>query len=80
MLRDIKIGLGLEQPSTMDRVVEGSGMGSRSSSSTVDRFKQALGLQEKSELQELQESLCPALTYEQVRARPTPPFLPAQTP
>jgi len=67
VLRDIQVSLGLQQPgaSQLDRARDDTG---GRGTSAVDRIKQRLGLQEKSEFQELQESMCPKLTYEQVNA------------
>mmetsp|Transcript_11451 Transcript_11451/g.29774 ORF Transcript_11451/g.29774 Transcript_11451/m.29774 type:complete len:229 (+) Transcript_11451:62-748(+) len=66
MLQQIKATFGTSsEPTHMPRAAE---VGGFRQTTALDRVKQRLGLQEKSELQELQESMCPALTYEQVCA------------
>mmetsp|Transcript_11450 Transcript_11450/g.29772 ORF Transcript_11450/g.29772 Transcript_11450/m.29772 type:complete len:195 (+) Transcript_11450:62-646(+) len=63
MLQQIKATFGTSsEPTHMPRAAE---VGGFRQTTALDRVKQRLGLQEKSELQELQESMCPALTYEQ---------------
>lgn len=65
MLRDIKVKMGLHEPPTpMQRATE-----SVRSNPTLDRLKTRLGLQEKTDLQEIQDAMCPSLTYEQVCTR-----------
>lgn len=69
MLNQIKATFGTSnEPTQLQRAAEASGF---RQTTALDRVKQRLGLQEKTELQEMQESMCPALTYEQVRAWPT---------
>jgi len=63
LLRDIQVKMGVhEPPSAMERAQE-----SVRRNPTLEKMKIKLGLQEKSELQQIQESMCPSLTYEQVR-------------
>jgi hypothetical protein len=63
--REVQIKLGFaEPPSAMERATEHVRR-----NPTIDRLKTTLGLQPKTELQELQDSMCPRLTYEQVRPR-----------
>lgn len=65
LLREIQVRLGIHEPPTpMQRAQE-----SVSRNPTIDRLKTQLGLQQKTELQEFQDNLCPKLSYEQVRAR-----------
>ncbi|KAG8465839.1 hypothetical protein KFE25_005409 [Diacronema lutheri] len=61
LLRDIQVKMGVhEPPSAMERAQE-----SVRRNPTLEKMKIKLGLQEKSELQQIQESMCPSLTYEQ---------------
>jgi len=69
MLRDIQVSLGLSQDGNdrqMNRANESSDINTRTSASrTLDRIKLQLGLREKTEMEELQEQVCPKLTFEQ---------------